>query len=158
MFCGITQVPVCFEEGNGSMSQYSETSAFWLFNRVSNFCYLRYDSMIVDIRRVQGELEKDFVQIVDGVSSQYENYDDARLVAALNKTSNRCADQMMLRWKELDQLLMMKYIDGNIKTVENGRIKTTPTGVVTGIKQPPYPEWFYRQIVDDHGEVIKVNE
>jgi len=110
------------------------------------------------VRRVQGELEKDFVQIVDGVSSQYENYDDARLVAALNKTSNRCADQMMRRWKELDQLLLMKYIDGNIKTVENGRIKTTPTGVVTGIKQPPYPEWFYRQIVDDHGEVLKVNE
>ena len=158
MFCGVTQVPVCFEEGNGSMSQYSETSAFWLFNRVSNFCYLRYDSMIVDVRRVQGELEKDFVQIVDGVSSQYENYDDARLVAALNKTSNRCADQMMRRWKDLDQLLLMKYIDGNIKTVENGRIKTTPTGVVTGIKQPPYPEWFYRQIVADHGKVLKVNE
>ena len=52
----------------------------------------------------------------------------------------------------------MKYIDGNIKTVENGRIKTTPTGVVTGIKQPPYPAWFYRQIVNDHGEVLEVKE
>ena len=158
MFCGITQVPVCFEEGNGSMSEYSETSAFWLFNRVSNFCYLRYDSMIVDVRRVQGELERDFVRIVDGVSSQYENYDDARLVAALNKTSNRCANEMMRRWTELDRLLLMKYIDGNIKQVENGRIKTTSTGVVTGLKQPPYPEWFYRMIVNDHGEVLKVKE
>ncbi len=158
MFCGITQVPICFEEGNGSMAEYSETSAFWLFNRVSNFCYLRYDSMIVDVRRVQKELEQDFVKIVDGVSREYENYDDARLVGALNKTSNRCADQMMRRWTALDRLLLMKYIDGNIKAVENGRIKTTATGVVTGLKQPPYPEWFYRLIVNDHGKVLKVIE
>ncbi len=155
MFCGITQIPVCFEEGNGSMAEYSETSAFWLFNRVSNFCYLRYDSMIVDVRRVQKSLETDFVNVVDGVSKQCENYDDARLVSFLNRASNSCADRMMRSWSELDHMLLMKYIDGNIKTVENGRIKTTSTGVVTGIKQPPYPEWFYRQIVDDHGEVIK---
>ena len=63
---------------------------------------------------------------------------------------------MMRRWTALDRLLLMKYIDGNIKAVENGRIKTTPTGVVTGLKQPPYPEWFYRQIVNDHGKVIEV--
>ena len=155
MFCGITQVPVCFEEGNGSMAEYSETSAFWLFNRVSNFCYLRYDSMIVDVRHVQSELENYFIHIVDNVSKQYENYDDTRLVAAINKTSNRCAEQMMRRWTELDHLLLMKYIDGNIKKVENGRIKTTPTGVVTGLKQPPYPEWFYRLIVNDHGDILE---
>ena len=158
LFCGLTQVPVCFEEGNGSMAEYSETAAFWLFNRVSNFCYLRYDSMIVDVRRVQKELERDFVQIVEQVSRQYENYDDQRMVAAINKTSNRCADQMMRRWTDLDRLLLMKYIDGNIKKVENGKIKTTETGVVTGLKQPPYPEWFYKQIVDDHGTVLEVKE
>ena len=112
--------------------------------------------MIVDVQRVQRELESDFIQIVDGVSSQYENYDDSRLVASINKTSNRCAEQMMRRWTALDRLLLMKYIDGNIKAIENGRIKTTPTGVVTGLKQPPYPEWFYRQIVNDHGKVIEV--
>ena len=158
MFCGISQVPECFEEGNGSMSEYSETAAFWLFNRVSNFCYLRYDSMIVDVRRVQGELEKDFIQIVDGVSKQYEHYDDARLVAALNRTSNQCADRMMRRWTQLDRFLLMKYIDGNIKQTDGERIKTTPTGVVAFPKQPPYPDWFYRQIVNDHGEVLKVSE
>ena len=48
----------------------------------------------------------------------------------------------------------MKYIDGNIKHVEQGRIKTTPTGVVAFPRQPKYPDWFYRAIVDDHGSVI----
>ncbi len=156
MFCGITQIPVCFEEGNGSMSEYSETAAFWLFNRVSNFCYLRYDSMIVDVRLAQQELEKDFISTVEDVSKQYENYDDARLVASINKTSNRCADQMMRCWTELDHFLLMKYIDGNIKHTEKGRIKTTPTGVVVSPQQPPYPAWFYKMIVNDHGDVLKV--
>jgi dipeptidase len=151
-------VPVCFEEGNGSMSRYSETAAFWLFNRVSNFCYLRYDSMIVDVQRVQQELETDFVRNEQSHTDRWARMDvsEQRLVGELNRFSNDCAERMMRRWKELDQLLLMKYIDGNIKTVEDGRIKTTPTGVVTGIKQPPYPAWFYRMIVDDHCEVIQV--
>ncbi len=157
IYCGVTQVPICFEEGNGSMSRYSETAAFWLFNRVANFCYLRYDSMIVDVRRVQGELETDFIGDERSHAKHWANEEnDRRLVGELNRFSNQQAEKMMRRWKELDQLLLMKYIDGNIKTVENGRIKTTPTGVVTGIKQPPYPAWFYRQIVDDHGETLEV--
>ena len=157
VYCGVTQVPVCFEEGNGSMSRYSETAAFWLFNRVSNFCYLRYDSMIVDVRQVQQELETDFVRDETTHAKRWAQEDnERRLVGELNRFSNERAERMMRRWHELDQMLLMKYIDGNIKTVENGRIKTTPTGVVTGIKQPPYPAWFYRQIVDDKGEVLKV--
>ena len=156
IYCGVTQVPVCFEEGNGSMSRYSETAAFWLFNRVSNFCYLRYDSMIVDVRQVQQELETDFVRDELAHAKRWAQEDnERRLVGELNHFSNERAERMMRRWKELDQMLLMKYIDGNIKTVENGRIKTTPTGVVTGIKQPPYPAWFYRQIVDDKGEVLQ---
>ena len=156
VYCGVTQVPVCFEEGNGSMSRYSETAAFWLFNRVSNFCYLRYDSMIVDVRQVQQELETDFVRDELAHAKRWAQEDnERRLVGELNHFSNERAERMMRRWKELDQMLLMKYIDGNIKTVENGRIKTTPTGVVTGIKQPPYPAWFYRQIVDDKGEVLQ---
>ena len=156
IYCGVTQVPVCFEEGNGSMSQYSETAAFWLFNRVSNFCYLRYDSMIVDVRRVQDELEHDFLADEAAHSSRWAQEDnERRLVGELNRFSNRQAEKMMRRWKELDQLLLMKYIDGNIKHVKDGKIETTPTGVVRFPQQPPYPEWFLRQIVDDHGSVIQ---
>ena len=151
MFCSIDSIPLCFREGNGSMSQYSETAAFWLFNRVSNFCYLRYDSMIVDVQRVQQELENDWVRQVGHITETADNH-------MLTSFSHRRAHEMMHRWRQLDQLLLMKYIDGNIKTVENGRIKTTPTGVVTGIKQPPYPAWFYRQIVDEKGEVLRAGK
>ena len=157
VYCGTTQVPVCFEDGNGSMSQYSETAAFWLFNRVSNFCYLRYDSMIVDLQQVQRELENNFVSLERRHADRWANEDnEARLVGALNRFSNDRAEEMMRRWHELDHFLLMKYIDGNIKHTKNGRIETTETGVVRFPQQPPYPQWFYRQIVDDKGEVLQV--
>ena len=156
VYCGTTQVPVCFEEGNGSMSTYSETAAFWLFNRVSNFCYLRYDSMIVDLQQVQRELEGNFVSLERRHADRWTSEEnEARLVGALNRFSNDRAEEMMRRWRELDHLLLMKYIDGNIKHVRNGRIETTETGVVRFPQQPPYPEWFLRQIVTDHGDVIR---
>ena len=156
MYCGITQIPTCFEAGNGSMTQYSETAAFWLFNRVSNFAYLRYDSMIKDIRKVQGELESGFVKEVARCDNRLGGVqNEGRVTGELNRSCNLWADQMMKRWGELDHLLLMKYIDGNIKKEENGRLKTTETGVSQSPEQPKYPDWFYRQIVEEKGEVLK---
>ena len=149
MFCAIDSIPLCFREGNGSMSQYSPTSAFWLFNRVSNFCYLRYDSMIVDVRNMQKECEDYFI-------SSAENLKSTSTPAQLTGLSHHLAEIMMEAWNRLDQLLLTKYIDGNIKYVKDGQIETTPTGVVRFPQQPPYPDWFYRAIVNDHGEVLKV--
>lgn len=155
MYCGITQIPTCFEAGNGSMTQYSETAAFWLFNRVSNFAYSRYDAMIKDIQSVQSTLEKDFVKEVERCDSRLSGVqNELRMVGELNRTCNLMADRMMRWWTELDRLLLMKYIDGNIKHEENGRLMTTETGVSQPPSQPKYPDWFYRQIVEDHGEVI----
>ena len=157
VYCGVTQVPVCFEEGNGSMSRYSETAAFWLFNRVSNFCDLRYDAMIQDVQKVQQELETDFVRDETTHAKRWAQEDnERRLVGELNRFSNERAERMMRRWHELDQMLLMKYIDGNIKHEKDGKIETTETGVVRYPQQPPYPAWFYHQIVDDKGEVLKV--
>ena len=151
MFCCIDSVPLCFREGNGSMSQYSSTAAFWLFNRVSNFCYLRYDAMIQDVRRTQKSYEDYFVARVSNLRAEATR-------AELTRLSHGLAQEMMDGWNALDQLLLTKYIDGNIKYEKDGKVETTETGVVRFPQQPPYPAWFYRQIVDDHGEVIKVIE
>ena len=150
MFCCIDSVPLCFREGNGSMSQYSPTAAFWLFNRVSNFCYLRYDAMIQDVRTHQKSAEEYFIKRVDHLGAYAS-------IAELTAFSHQLAKEMMDIWNRLDQQLLMRYIDGNIKQLTpEGNIATTPTGVVKFPSQPPYPDWFYRQIVEDHGDVLQV--
>ena len=157
MYCGLTEIPLCFREGNGSMSQYSETAAFWLFNRVSNFCYLRYDAMIQDVVKAQRRLESKWA--AQAALDHIEAGDperDAYLVKKINELSAGYAQEMMSAWHDLDILLLTKYIDGNIKQEQDGRILTTETGVVKYPSQPKYPDWFYRAIVEDHGDVLQV--
>lgn len=159
MYCGITEIPLCFRVGNGDMVTYSPTSAFWLFNLVTNFAYSRYSDMIVDIQKVQSTLENGFQQEVAHNDEQMKNETDAqKLVAFANRFSNAQADYMFKSWKSLSEYLLVKYIDGNIKKTDaNGNFKTTPYGKdrIEFPEQPPYPEFWYKKIVEDCGENIK---
>ena len=158
MYCGITKIPHCFEVGNGSMTEYSPTSAFWLFNRVTNFAYSRYNSMIVDIQKIQSSLEEGFIKDVARFDTRAAAATAEELTELLNDFSNRQAKKMMDEWNKLDQYLLVKYMDGNIKREENGHFKTTEYGGCASPEQPQYPMWFYRQIVKDHGNVIEERE
>ena len=61
MYCGVTDVPHNFAVGTGSFHEFTWDSAFWVFNWVSNYAYLRYSDMIQDIQVVQRELEGKFL-------------------------------------------------------------------------------------------------
>lgn len=154
MYCGITKIPECFREGNGDMLTYSETSAFWLFNRVTNFVYSRYSDMIVDLQKVQNNLEKTFMDEVVKFDRQLKNAKEEDVVNMLNRFSNNQASYMMKEWTKLDHFLLVKYIDGNIKKEKDGKFERTETGNAAFPDQPSYPQWFYKQIVDDHGDVV----
>ena len=157
MYCGITRIPECFRQGNGDMLTYSETAAFWLFNRVTNFVYSRYQDMIVDLQKVQNHLEKDFIHEVgrfDEKATKVVDNDEA-LTHLLNDFSGRMADRMMKDWRNLDHYLLVKYIDGNIKKEANGRFERTESGMAAFPSQPKYPDWYYKMIVDDHGNVVR---
>lgn len=155
MYCGLTEIPECFREGNGSMTEYSETAAFWLFNRVTNFCYSRYSDMIADLQVVQNSLEGQFIRDVEAMDKKLANLGDKEVQEQINIFSRERAEKMMKEWTKLDRYLLVKYIDGNIKKEENGKFKLTETGASAFPRQPEYPKWFYRQIVKDHGDVIK---
>jgi dipeptidase len=57
MYSSITKVPESFAVGNGDMLTYSDNSAFWTFNMVANFCYLRYNIMIEDVKKPRVNLK-----------------------------------------------------------------------------------------------------
>ncbi|MBP9990295.1 MAG: C69 family dipeptidase [Bacteroidales bacterium] len=158
MYCGITKIPRCFAEGNGSMTEYSETSAFWLFNRVTNFVYSRYDAMIKDLQKVQSKLEHNFVKDVQHFDEKAKNAKPEEINNLLNDFSNRQAERMMKEWTALDHFLLVKYMDGNIKKEKNGKFETTETGNCAFPDQPEYPKSFYEQIVKDHGDVVLEKE
>jgi dipeptidase len=160
MYCGITEIPECFREGNGDMLTYSETAAFWVFNMVSNFAYLRYDAMIPDIQKAQKNLEDKFVAYVPSVDMAAQNLWNAgkkkEALQFLTDYSVSQANGMTQEWKKLQQFLLVKFIDGNIKKEKEGVFERTDTGIAPAPLQPGYPEWWKKAIVDQTGTHLKM--
>jgi dipeptidase len=160
MYCGITEAPDCFKVGNGDMLTYSETSAFWVFNLVSNFAYLRYDAMIPDILKVQKRLEDKFVAYTPSVDqaaqSLWNSGKKAETLQFLTDYSVNQANGMTSEWKKLSQYLIVKFIDGNIKKEKDGAFERTETGIPPGPSQPGYPAWWKKVIVDQTGDHLKM--
>ena len=155
MYCGITEIPLCFRQGNGDMLTYSETSAFWLFNRVTNFVYSRYSDMIVDLQKVQNNLEEGYIADVKKFDQRAKESTGEALERQLNDFSGRAAERMMKEWNNLDKYLLVKYIDGNIKKEKDGKFERTATGNAVFPSQPHYRQEWQRMIVRDHGDVIR---
>lgn len=159
MYCGITEIPECFRVGNGNMAEYSPTSAFWLFNIVSNFAYTRYSDMIVDIQKVQKRVEESFQTCISYNDEELKNETNhAALVEFANNFSNAQAGIMFREWQDLSRWLLVKYMDGNIKkTDDKGNFIRSEYGQdrIVFPLQPEYPKAWYKMIVDDCGENIK---
>lgn len=155
MYCGITEIPLCFRQGNGDMLTYSETAAFWLFNRVTNFVYSRYCDMIKDLQKVQTRLEETYISDVQKFDNRVKDLEGDALAYQLNDFCGRQAAKMMMEWNTLDRYLLVKYMDGNIKKEKEGKFERTATGNAVFPMQPEYRKEWNRMIVNDHGDVIR---
>jgi len=160
MYCGITEIPECFKVGNGDMLTFSETSAFWTFNVVSNFTYLRYDAMIPDVLKVQKNLENKFVAYTPSVDmaaqSLWNSGKKSETLQFLTDYSVNQANGMNREWKKLSQYLFVKFMDGNIKKEKDGVFERTETGMPPSPNQPGYPDWWKKVIVDGTGDHLKM--
>ena len=160
MYSSITKIPHVFEVGNGSMLEYSETSAFWLLNQVANFTYLRYDVMSADVCKVMNELEDGYLKDVARVDAEAQalyRSNPEETQQFLTDYSNKQAEVTFQRWKKLNQYLLVKYIDGNVKKEKNG--KFVPNKYNTTVEMPSqtgYPEEWLRKIVEDTGDKLRV--
>jgi dipeptidase len=158
MYCGMTKIPKPYAVGNGDMLTYSETSAFWSFNFVSNFCYLRYNIMIEDVKKVQAQLESGYITesaITDKTASALFKTNPQKAREYLTNYSINAGNNTFDHWKKLEHYLLVKYIDGNIKREKDGKfIKNGYTEPVSPM-QPGYPEWWRKKVAEDTGDKLK---
>ena len=147
-----TKVPECLRVGNGDMLHYSPSSSFWLCNRVAQACYKMYNQMEPVVRAKADEFEKH--QMFEAVPAM-----DAQLSALVAKGKTRKAIKAMTgytvntaqeqfeAWKALEELLLVKFIDGNVKAQEaDGNFKHSKyhSGTPDGLTQPGYTEAWKR--------------
>ncbi len=155
----LTETPLCFREGNGSLYKISWTSAFWVYNWVANMAYARYNQMIEDIRPLQQQIETAFneqqVKLEKAVLDIFYDQKEKAL-ATLDEYSRAQADSSTTRWRELGEYLLVKYLDGNRKREKDGQFMYNEYGIPEYPEFPGYSEDYYRAIAEDAGERLKV--
>ncbi len=163
VYCGINEVPNSVKVGNGDFLTWSETSAFWTFNTVANFCYLRYNDMIKDVQKVQSRKEKEFMTSIKAVDQKALDYwkrgDKKNAIKTLTAYSVNQVETTVKDWKELGHYLIIKYKDGNIMKEKDGKFERNKYGKLPAEPlQPPYPDSWYRMIINNNKEHFKAVE
>jgi dipeptidase len=159
MYASIKEIPYPFRTGNGNLMNFTMESAFWIFNLVSNFAYTRYDAMYPEIVKVQDEIYIKFIDDVNNFDKKMINMlstNQEQAIKEITKFSADAADYTQKKWTELFGYLFTKYMDGNIKTPQ-----ATPDGYkyyAPKVEQPRYPDFWYKKIVEDHGDKIKAKD
>lgn len=154
-YCSIDEVPVEFRQGNGDMLTYSYNAAFWVFNRLAHFKYLFYNRVIDDIIKVQNELENTYQKEVETIDKEalrlYDiNPEEARVL--LTEYSCNAGKNTVERWKELDNFLLVKYLDSNIKQEQDGNFIRNPWGYPVSPKQNGYSDSWKKKVIEDTGD------
>ncbi len=147
MYCGINEIPHAYAVGTADFDTFSWDSAFWVFNFVSNYAYKRYSDMIVDIQKVQRELEGKFAaetKRVDNAAEELYEKSPQLAIDYLTDYSAEMSRYTMKRWKKLGEFLIYKYLDGNVKD-EHGNVT-----------HPGYPKSWYKKVVDDTDDHFKM--
>ena len=159
IYVNTTEAPECLREGNGTMLKYSDTSMFWITNRVTQFAYLRYDLIGKHVREVIDEWENKAFDLVEDMDAALANTPNAKKQAKIaTEFSTSTAQSLFDIWVNLDKYLMVKYIDGNVKGedengfMDNGNGKDIPGE----IEQPGYTEKWKRAVAADHGKTLEV--
>ncbi len=176
------EVPECFRTGNGDMITYSPTSAFWMTNRVANACYKAYNIMFptVDaeidawenlmmeevvkadnealaIYKAAREKPRKKIRRNDKCRKVVDPYAEVREYLTAFSVDN--AQKIFDKWVKLEELLLVKYIDGNVKAQNpDGSFVTNEHTdcIPDGITQPGYTDKWKEVTAKDHGKAIEV--
>ncbi len=153
IYASSTRVAEAFEVGNGNMMTFSNESAFWVFNQISNFAYTRYSYIHPEIEAKQQTREKKYIAYtpaIDKAAQELLKTDKALAVEFLTDYSVNTANRLVHDWKDFYKYLFTKYMDGNIK--EKNDIPANHIYIPAKVDQPGYGEEWYRRIVKETGE------
>lgn len=179
IYTNTQEVPECFREGNGDILHYSPTSAFWMCNRVANACYKAYNIMaptvrsaidewenaqIANLARTDEEALKVFYSEIKVKKMYVRKNERTRKVADpapktkafITEFSVNTAQEMFDKWVGMEEFLLVKFLDGNVKAqnpdgswVTNGHSDKVPDK----IGWPGYTDVWKRAAASEKLEV-----
>ena len=176
IYTNTDKVPECFREGNGTLLEYSPTASFWMNNRVTNTCYRAYNMIAPTVRaevdkfeneQMGGKLSENDQKVLNEYNKLVSKAGGKEIKdKALNpirkmltEYSVSTAQNQFDHWVALEQLITVKFIDGNVKAQnEDGTFKHSKydEGIPDGLTQTGYTEKWKEAVVKDHGDIIRV--
>ena len=163
IYVNTKKVPECLRVGNGNMLSYSPTSQFWMCNRVTNACYRMYNYMAPFVQAEADKFEN--YQMNTGVPEM-----DAKIAKLIKKGRIRKAKRLLTKytvdtaqnqfaaWSKLEETLLVKFIDGNVKAqAEDGSFihSEYSEGMPAGLTQPGYTDRWKAAVVRDNGAILE---
>ncbi|MDD3405526.1 MAG: C69 family dipeptidase [Paludibacteraceae bacterium] len=160
MYCGIDSVPECFDAHNGSLLEFSWTSAFWINNWVSNMTYPQFSSMMQDIQPRQQAWEAKFdstLPAIDAKAGELYRQDKRLAINFLTNYSVTQAQEVTKDWKKLGEYLIVKHLDGILKMEKNGKFITGEKNIPPHVERPGYPEQYLREeFINDNPDRFRI--
>ena len=162
VYCSMTERPECYNTPGVDAVHFSKKNAYWVCNMTSNMVYPRYSLMFPTLKEVRDSLDNSYFAAQAGVEKKAQELYTQNPQAAvkyLNDYSVEKAQQMLARWNQLFEFMVVKYNDMIIKpTDKNGNFEKTPYGLGARPARPGYPEKYAKQLVKQSGDKFLVPE
>lgn len=139
VYCCASRVPHCYNDPNADAFTFSEESAYWVCNWVSNMVYTRWSLLYPELQQVrdslqacyfarQPEIERRALELMQG--------DRDQAIGLLTDYGCEVGGQMVKRWRQMAYHMIVKYNDGVIRQEENGRYKRNSSGFRPVLSRP----------------------
>ncbi len=162
VYCSMTERPECYNTPGADALHFSKKNAYWVCNMTSNMVYPRYSLMFPTLKEVRDSLDNSYFAAQAGVEKKAQELyaqNPQAAVKYLNDYSVEKAQQMLARWNQLFEFMVVKYNDMIIKpTDKNGTFEKTPYGLGARPARPGYPEKYAKELVKQSGDKFLVPE
>ena len=157
----ITEIPESMSDKNGSILDFSWTSAFWINNWVAQMVYPRYSMLYPEVKMRQDKLENEFFndtkeadEYVIQLVSEGKNQEVSTFLSQFSKGE---AEKAINTWRKLGEYLMVKYLDDAIKGEKNGDFDGNHKRIPNKVTRPGYSsEYIDREFVRPNPERFRV--
>lgn len=162
IYCSSTVRPECYNTPGADAVNFSFKNAYWVCNMTSNMVYPRYSQMFPTLKEVRDSLDNSYFAAQPGVEAKAQELyaqNPQAAVKYLNDYGIEKAQQMLARWQQLFQFMVVKYNDMIIKpTKKDGSFEKTPYGLGATPVRPGYPEKYAKELIKQTGDKFLVPE
>ena len=159
VYCCADRVPHCYNDPKADAYTFSDESAYWVCNWVSNMVYPRWSLLYPELQQVRDSLQASYFDrqaAIEARALELMNSDRTAAIALLTDYGCEVGDQMVARWRQMAYHMIVKYNDGVIRQEENGQYLRNSSGFRPRLTRPGMSDKVRRRIHQSTGTRYEV--